>query len=384
MNIEGGDEEDSPYTTGGLYWETTISIDAVMDGREHESYIRRLEKWTKGSGGSFLSSSKSTTSKLDHYSFGTAMNHTAVLWREFDVTFQNNLPGASGGVITVDGSTSSAPITGHVIEVLDPSITAAGPYQVINGIEYTFGSWSSGSSPFTPDDHTTYTANYSAKPLPPANVSAGGAVDNPVEITWTEHPNDSVTQYQIWRKIKPLGQGEGSPELLTTVNRGTTSCIDYGCIVTESYTEDLVSYDVRSYYSVNSSYSDPSYVPVYADSNPARIAKDEEKIKLNAFSELPTTFAVSSFPNPFNPSTTITYQLVEESNIFLQIFDVIGREVVSLVNDRKNAGYHSIPWHGKDSRGINVASGTYFYRFTASPISGSEPFIRSGKLLLTK
>ena len=369
------------YSSGAsvnLGWTTTHTLEAINQNYQAPSelnYFRVFQSWEKNGSGDGSTNPKSIT-------VDAAVTYEAVFLKRFDVTFQNSLPGASGGQIEVAGVNQSAPHNAQVIQ--NQSISAEGLYQVINQIEYTFSSWTSGSSPFTPSDHTTYTANYNAKPLHPSNVAAGGDVDDPVEITWTEHPHDSVTQYQIWRKIKPLGQGEGSPELVATVNRGTTSYIDYTCVVTSGYTHDLVSYDVRAYFSVNSTYSDPNYVAVFADLTPVGRVKDEDRVKVNALTALPTEFAVSSHPNPFNPSTTISYQLSEEANVVLHVFDMMGREVISLVNDRKNAGYHSIAWQGKDSRGINVASGTYFYRFTASPLSGNEPFIRSGKLLLTK
>ncbi|MCF7922096.1 MAG: ice-binding family protein [Candidatus Marinimicrobia bacterium] len=76
---------------------------------------------------------------------------------------------------------------------------------------------------------------------------------------------------------------------------------------------------------------------------------------------LPDGFNLSqNFPNPFNPSTTISYQLPANGQVSLTITDMLGREVSVLVNDVQVAGHHQIVWDAQ-----NVASGTYIYRLEA-------------------
>lgn len=77
--------------------------------------------------------------------------------------------------------------------------------------------------------------------------------------------------------------------------------------------------------------------------------------------ELPSTFALKqNFPNPFNPSTNIHYELPREEFVTLTVFDLLGRKVATLVNERQPGGYHSVAFDaGK------VSSGLYFYRLTA-------------------
>lgn len=67
-------------------------------------------------------------------------------------------------------------------------------------------------------------------------------------------------------------------------------------------------------------------------------------------------------PNPFNPSTTISYRLPQSGKVSLVIYNVLGQEVNRLVNERQNAGVYSISWDGRDASGKTVASGMYFYR----------------------
>lgn len=69
--------------------------------------------------------------------------------------------------------------------------------------------------------------------------------------------------------------------------------------------------------------------------------------------------ASNNYPNPFNPSTTISYTLPEDGKVSLKIFDVLGREVTMLVNQVASKGKHSVVWDG-----TNYASGIYFYSIT--------------------
>lgn len=68
-----------------------------------------------------------------------------------------------------------------------------------------------------------------------------------------------------------------------------------------------------------------------------------------------------NFPNPFNSRTIIKYNLPQIGRISIKIFDVVGREINTLINQEQSMGGHSIFWNGKDDFGNNVASGVYFY-----------------------
>ncbi|MDC3166204.1 T9SS type A sorting domain-containing protein [Candidatus Marinimicrobia bacterium] len=79
---------------------------------------------------------------------------------------------------------------------------------------------------------------------------------------------------------------------------------------------------------------------------------------------LPETFAIhQNYPNPFNPNTTIRFDLPEASHVSLAIYDMMGREVTSLVNNQIDAGYHLIQWDGTNNIGSSVAAGVYIYIF---------------------
>ena len=76
---------------------------------------------------------------------------------------------------------------------------------------------------------------------------------------------------------------------------------------------------------------------------------------------LPLGFQIfPAYPNPFNPSTTISYQLPNISDVKISVFDLLGNEVAVLSNERKTSGKYNIQWHGIDRFGKSVSSGTYF------------------------
>ncbi len=92
-----------------------------------------------------------------------------------------------------------------------------------------------------------------------------------------------------------------------------------------------------------------------------------------------------NYPNPFNPSTTITIELPEEATVTLEIYDMLGRKVRTLLDADKSAGYYNTVWDAKDDMGREVSSGIYIYHFKATSASDVvKSFIKSGKLVLTK
>jgi len=93
----------------------------------------------------------------------------------------------------------------------------------------------------------------------------------------------------------------------------------------------------------------------------------------------PTVYSLAqNFPNPFNPSTKISFNLPVESNVTLKIFNVIGEEVMSLIHGNLNAGSHNL-----DLNASNLNSGVYFYTLEAQGIDGSS-FSEVKKMMLTK
>ncbi|MDP8232276.1 MAG: T9SS type A sorting domain-containing protein [Candidatus Zophobacter franzmannii] len=73
----------------------------------------------------------------------------------------------------------------------------------------------------------------------------------------------------------------------------------------------------------------------------------------------------NNYPNPFNPTTTISYNIANESDVKLEVYNIRGQKVTTVVNERMQPGYHSVIWDGKDKHNKQVSSGVYFYRLKA-------------------
>ena len=84
---------------------------------------------------------------------------------------------------------------------------------------------------------------------------------------------------------------------------------------------------------------------------------NDEKNPIPLSFELP-----QNYPNPFNPTTQINYQIPEDEYVSLEIYNVLGQKVKTLVNQNQTAGKHTIIWEGKDNQNQELPSGIYFYR----------------------
>ena len=88
---------------------------------------------------------------------------------------------------------------------------------------------------------------------------------------------------------------------------------------------------------------------------------------------MPTEYAIhQNYPNPFNPVTTLRYDLPENALVNITIYDMLGREVKTLINQTQDAGYKSIIWDATNDYGKPVSAGIYLYQ------------IQAGEYMLTK
>ena len=113
------------------------------------------------------------------------------------------------------------------------------------------------------------------------------------------------------------------------------------------------------------------------------IGADEFDGPVGIYEELtqPVSFILGqNYPNPFNPSTKIKYSIPHSSNIVIKVFDILGNEVVTLVNEEKRAGTYEITWNTAD-----LPSGVYFYQLRATPVGGQAgDFVQSKKMILLR
>ncbi|MCG6960458.1 T9SS type A sorting domain-containing protein, partial [bacterium BMS3Abin03] len=104
------------------------------------------------------------------------------------------------------------------------------------------------------------------------------------------------------------------------------------------------------------------------------LGNDYKKIATSVRTEIPDKYMITqNYPNPFNPTTQIKFGLPEAKQVKLQIFDILGNLVTTLVDGPMEAGYHNVNWNAS-----GYASGVYFYRIS------SGNFIKTMKLMLLK
>lgn len=96
-----------------------------------------------------------------------------------------------------------------------------------------------------------------------------------------------------------------------------------------------------------------------------------------------TEFNLSqNYPNPFNPETEISYGMPKSGNVIINIFNIEGQKVRSLVNAYQSPGEHHVEWNSKDDKGDQLPSGTYFYKITVT--SAKSSWSKTKKMILLK
>lgn len=94
---------------------------------------------------------------------------------------------------------------------------------------------------------------------------------------------------------------------------------------------------------------------------------------------LPLTFEMNqNYPNPFNPTTTIRYSIAKPSKVELKVYNLLGQEVIALINKEQTPGIYEVTWDGKDRFGKNLSSGIYLYQIRAGD------FVQSKKMQILK
>ncbi len=109
------------------------------------------------------------------------------------------------------------------------------------------------------------------------------------------------------------------------------------------------------------------------------------KVKPRSDLENPQMFTLyQNFPNPFNPSTKITYVIPKTAKVTLSIYNILGQKVKTLVEQVLNSGKYQTTWNGQNQNGEEVVSGIYIYRILVQSYDGQEQFGSSKKMILLR
>jgi hypothetical protein len=313
---------------------------------------------------------RSTISSSINYSFTAATNdnnstYEAGLRKLCSATFQN-----TGYQITINGNQYSSSGTVQVVEQNTVTVSTLSSY-TNNGIDYTFSCWTNAgsnySSPITVSSNITYTAKYIGTPnIANQSINFSTTLYSPIIVYWTDNPNTNVTQYLIYRRIGYIG----TPTLIGTVGRGVQQLTDYTWTRMPWKVDTLLCYEVKEYYSIDQTYSPDYWAPVYGSS--MWKSKNNNSL-IGLASGIPTEYKLENYPNPFNPVTVINYQLPQDGFVTLKVFDILGKEVATVVNEYKNAGYYKVNFDAS-----RLTSGVYIYTIN------TNNFFLSKKMLLMK
>ena len=149
---------------------------------------------------------------------------------------------------------------------------------------------------------------------------------------------------------------------------------DYDGVVDSYEQNPIFIYNEEGTYSVYLKVSD-------GQSEDVEIKKAYINVSITGIQEnvLPKTIRLyQNYPNPFNPNTNIKYELQEGSNVKVRIYNLLGQEIVELVNEFQSSGIKTINWNGKDKNGCSVDSGVYLYTLI------SNDFSQTNKMLIIK
>ena len=137
------------------------------------------------------------------------------------------------------------------------------------------------------------------------------------------------------------------------------------------YSDDVT--DIGEYYYVVTA------VDIHENEGVPSEAVSVTLLTLEEIHGLPDEFVMhQNYPNPFNPTTTLRYDIPEDGNVSILIYDMMGRQIRTLVNRNVSAGYHFIQWDGTNQSGSPVSAGVYIY------ILQSENYRSLKKMILLK
>ena len=109
------------------------------------------------------------------------------------------------------------------------------------------------------------------------------------------------------------------------------------------------------------------------------VIPSEEGMILERTQVIPELFTLhQNYPNPFNPVTTLRYDLPEQVHVTLTVYDMLGKDIIRLVNTTQQAGFKSIKWDATDIFGKHVSAGVYLYQIQAGE------FVHTKKMVLLK
>ena len=277
---------------------------------------------------------------------------------DLDVDFTDASSDSDGSVVSWDWDFGD----GNTSSVQNPSHTysAAGTYTVALTVTDNEGATGSTSQSVTVDEPSSG-ATMHIESISTEVIKTGGA-SGYVEATIliVDENGDPVEGATVSGTFSGDITGTDSNttdtngETILTSDNITSRPQDLG-ICADDVTHATLTYDAGA-----------NADPGYACAGAAPSAKNGQLDQLTVQSTLPEEFALNTnYPNPFNPTTTISFDVPEASDVRLEVYDMMGRRVATLLNGQLNAGRYEASWNARTDAGTPVASGVYLYRMQA-------------------
>ncbi len=206
-------------------------------------------------------------------------------------------------------------------------------------------------------------------------VSTGPGTYSP-KLTWNLNEERDIDGYQLWRRLDG-----GSWLVKANLDHPTTSYTDYSVVITGKNTK-YANYKLkaRDWGNLFSGFTHVemvryNYVLYKVDesdkSNKTTLANVIEPMQFELF---------QNSPNPFNPSTTISFALPEPCNVNLTVYDIMGNKIDQIFLDDLASGRHQLRWNGEKYNGESVASGIYIYKLEAIALKSGKVYSANKKM----
>jgi len=218
--------------------------------------------------------------------------------------------------------------------------------------------------------HTDYLIGINIAPITPKNFEGETENGHP-KLVWDANPEADVEEYEIWKKIN-----SGSYSLTASTSNTYYVDSDENVIGQPEANDKDIYYKVRAVdlSGKKSNYTSSLHYLVEGEPLWSSSQGDNSKDIIVTEYELDT-----NTPNPFNPTTQISYALPEASAVTLEVFDVSGRKVSVLVKKSQEQG-----WHYATFVGGTLPSGIYIYRISATGMESGKRFTQAKRMLLVK
>ncbi|MCD6176397.1 MAG: T9SS type A sorting domain-containing protein, partial [Candidatus Cloacimonetes bacterium] len=166
-------------------------------------------------------------------------------------------------------------------------------------------------------------------------------------ISWDAPVNRSLSHYKVYRNLVMIADD----------------------IMETSYLDPNVPNGTYTYH-IRAIYSGGYQSALSADAVIEHIQTNADGITIPVVTEL-----TGNYPNPFNPTTTISFSIKEAGFVSIDIYNMKGQLVKTLVNEQLDAAYYNITWNGKDNSNKTISSGVYFYKMRSSNYTATKKMI---------